>query len=482
MGEEIGKKSTLLGVIWKFSERICAQMVSLMVAVILARILTPDDYSVVGIVTVFFTFCNIFISGGLNSALIQKKNTDVLDFSSVLWASIGVSAILYVIMFFLSPYIAKIYGKPILTEIIRVMAITFFINAIKSVLCAYISRSLQFKKFFFATLGGTVISAIIGIIMALNGFGAWSLVAQQMSNCFIDTVILWIITKVKFVCKISFKRVKVLFSYGWKIFAGSALTVFYDNVKPMIVGLKFAPVDLAYYTKGRSFPQLLNSTICDTITAVLFPVISKVQDNKSMVSHMTRKFMQIGSYVVFPLLMGFSAVSESFIKILLTEKWNNSVVYVQIFCLSYMFYIMQVGNLQAIRAIGRSDITLKLDIVKRVVSFVMIFLFVIFFDNPYALAVSDILCGMVSFAINSMPNKMLLGYGTKEQVLDVLPNLICAVVMGLCVQMMNGIKISPFLLIIVQMGTGIGIYLLLSLIFLKDNLKCIYKMLKNLVK
>ena len=212
------KKKTVSGIFWKFSERIMAQAVSLMVSIVLARLLTPDDYSVVGIVAIFFAFANVLISGGFNSALIQKKDADIDDYSTVMVLSLSIASIAYGILFFAAPFIANLYDKEILVPVIRVMGITLFINSFKSILCAYISSHMQFRKFFLATFVGTVISAVVGIVLAINGAGPWALVAQQMTNSFVDTVILFFTTKCKLKFKIFFNRLKGLFSYGSKIF------------------------------------------------------------------------------------------------------------------------------------------------------------------------------------------------------------------------------------------------------------------------
>ena len=476
------RKSTFSGAIWKFMERVCAQVVSLVVSIVLARLLLPEDYSVVSIVTIFFSFCNIIISGGLNTALIQKKDADKLDFATVLHTSMLLSLLLYAVMFFSAPFIASLYKVDLLVPVIRVMSLTFFINALKSVLSAYISGNMQFKKFFFSTIVGTVISAVIGIIMAVKGFGPWALVAQQMSNSFIDTVILFITTRFKIELKFSFKRLKELFSYGWKIFVSSVITVIYDEINPLIVGLKFSGADLAYYNKGKSFPGLLNSTISDTLAAVLFPAMSKVQDDKEAVLSMTRRYIKISSFVVFPLMAGFFAVADNFIRVLLTEKWLMAVPYVQIFSASYMLNIIQVGNLQAIKAIGRSDISLILEVVKKSIYFIIIALFVFLSGSPELLAISSIVCTLVATLINTFPNRKLIGYKYRLQLMDLLPNFIMAVIMCLIVLAVGYISLPPIISLILQVLAGFASYLLMSIVTKNENLKYLLKLVKTFLK
>ena len=464
------KNKAFSGMIWKFMERICAQVVSLIVSIVLARILMPDDYSIVSIVTIFFTFCNVFISGGLNTALIQKKDADVEDYSTVLHTSMFVALILYMVMFFLAPSIANLYSKQILIPVIRIMSLTFFINAFKSVLSAYTSSNLQFKKFFFSTIVGTIISAFVGIYMAINGYGAWALVAQQMTNSLLDTLILYLTTKYRIIFKVSFKKLKSLFSYGWKIFVSSIISVIYDQINPLIVGVKYTSKDLAYYSKGQSYPGLINSTISDTLQSVLFPIMSKVQDNKEMVLSVTRKYIKVASYVIFPMMIGLFSVSDIFVEVVLTEKWLPIVPYIQIFCFSYMLNIIQVGNLQAIKAIGRSDITLILEIVKKSFYLIIIILFVILSKNPIVLALSSIVCTVFATVVNTYPNRKLLGYKYKYQLNDLLPNLIISIIMGIVVYLIKYIQISKVLILILQVFIGIIVYLLLSKFTKNENL------------
>lgn len=479
MGNESLKKSAFSGFIWKFAERVGAQVVSLVVSIVLARILIPEDYSVVGIVAIFFAFCNVFISGGLNSALIQKKDVDEEDYSTIFWVNIIIAAVLYMVMFFVAPFIAAAYKNELLIPIIRVMGFTFFINGTKAVLTAYVSSTLQFKKFFFSTLFGTILSAVVGIGMAVAGFGAWSLVAQQMSNSLIDTVILLFTTRfhVKFI--LSWKRLKELWGFGSKIFVASIISVLYEQINPLIVGLRFTSADLAFYTKGRSFPMLLNDTITGSLSAVLFPVISKKQDDKEAVRSMTRRYIGIASYVVFPIMLGFFAVAENFVKVVLTDKWLFAVPYIQIFSFSYMFNIIQVGNLEAIKAIGRSDIILKLEIIKKSMYFTVIFLFVMLTDSPEMLAVSSIVCTLIATVVNTIPNRTLIGYNYHEQVKDILPNIVLACVMGVVVLVMNQIPLSAFVVLILQIMVGAVVYVALSIVTKNEQFSYLLHMLKH---
>lgn len=475
------KEKAISGAIWKFMERMSAQMVSMVVAIVLARLLEPDDYSVVSIVSVFFTFANVFISGGFNAALIQKKDADEEDYSSVLFLSLTIAMILYIILFFCAPAIAKLYNKPILLYVIRVMGLTLPINAAKSVVCAYISFHLQFRKFFFATIGGTVVSAVIGISMAYMNFGAWALVVQQMSNIIIDTLILWKTTKMPLVLKVSIKRLRGLFSYGWRIFVSSVIAAVYTEVNPLFIGLKYTGADLAFYAKGKSFPDLLATTCNSTLSAVLFPVLSKFQDNKEELLRGTRRFIRTASFIIFPAMLGFYAVSDNFVMLLLTEKWLPIAQYIRIFCVSELFASIHTGNCQAIKAMGRSDVFLKMEVIKKTCYFIIIGIAMYFTDTPVALAYSAIACTGVAIIVNCIPNIVLLGYKVKYQLQDIIPNLFCAAVMCIVVQKVN-LKTGILLFeITAQVITGVIAYVGLGIITRNENLKYIWKNAKQMI-
>lgn len=464
------KRKTFSGMIWKFLERICAQGVSLVISIILARLLMPDDYSVVSIVTIFFAFCNVLISGGLNTSLIQKKNSDILDYSTILHVSMLMALVMYVIMFFAAPFIANLYDKDILIALIRIMGITFFINAFKGVICAKVSHSMEFRKFFLATIVGTVISSIIGVVMAMNGFGPWALVAQQMSNSIIDTVILFFATKFRFVFAISLSRFKSLFKYSWKLFLASIVSTIYDEAKPLIVGIKFTSADLAFYNKGSSFPSLINSTISNTMSGVLFPALSKLQDDKNALLAAVRRYIKISSFFIFPFMIGLLVVSDTFVRVVLTEKWMQIVPFMQIFCVCYMFDLVQTGNLQVFRAMGRTDISLITEIIKKSVYFVIILVFVLASGNAITFAFANIVCTVVATIVNTYPNRKLLGYKYRYQLMDISKNLLTAIIMGICVYFVGFIHMNNVLLLILQVFVGVIVYTAISAITKNENL------------
>ena len=464
------KHKVFSGVIWKGLERICAQFVSTVVSIILARILMPDDYSVVSIAAIFFAFCNLFISSGLNTALIQKKDADILDYSTVFTVSLSIAAVLYIVMFFCAPTIANLYRKALVTPVIRVLGLTFFVNAYKSILSAKISSNMEFRKFFYSTIIGTVISAIVGIAMAVKGYGVWALVAQQMTNSIIDSAILTITAKVRFQLSFSYERFKPLFSFGGKIFLASIISTIYDECRPLIVGLKFSTTDLAFYNKGQSFPSLINSIGNNTLSSALFPAMAKVQENKDNILSMTRRFMKLSSFVVFPMMLGMLGISESFVRVVLTEKWLPIVPYMRLFSVAFMLDLIQVGNLQAIRALGRSDLILKMEIIKKSSYAVVIAFAVILAKTPLLLASTGIATSLIATIVNTYPNKKLIGYGFLQLFSDLIPNLLPAILMAGIVLLMNRLNMNMYLLILSQLLVGCMSYILFCTVFRNENL------------
>ena len=359
------RNSAISNLAWRFAERCGAQGVAFIVSIVLARILSPDTYGTIALITVFTNILNVFIDSGLGNALIQKKSADDVDFSTVFFFNILMCCMLYGGLFLAAPVIAGFYNDASLTPVIRVLGITLIISGIKNVQQAYVSRTLQFRKFFFATLGGTIGAAVLGIIVALNGGGVWVLVVQQIFNATVDTVILWFTVSWKPRLIFSIERLKGLFSYGWKLLVSSLLDTVYNNLEQLIIGKVYSNADLAYYNRGRQFPNFMVANINNSIDSVLLPVMSRAQDDKSHIKAMTRRSIKTSTYVMAPMMMGLAFCAEPIIRLVLTDKWLPCVPFMRIFCCTFMFYPIHTANLNAIKAMGRSDLFLKLEIEKK---------------------------------------------------------------------------------------------------------------------
>lgn len=471
------KQKVFSNLIWRFAERIGAQLVGFIVSIVLARILSPSDYGTIALVTVFTTILQVFVDSGLGNALIQKKDADNVDFSTVFYTNIIFCIIIYLIVFFCAPLIAKFYNNEQLIAITRVLGITILISGVKNVQQAYVSRKLIFKKFFFATLVGTIGAGILGIILAKNGYGVWALVAQQLFNLTVDTIILWITVKWRPQKVFSFKRLKELFSYGWKLLVSAILDTTYNNVRQLLIGKLYSSSDLAFYNKGKQLPELVVNNINTSIDSVLLPTMSKEQEHKEKVKAMTRRSIKTSVFIMSPLMMGLAATSNNVIKILLTDKWLPSLPYLCIFCITFMFYPIHTANLNAIKAMGRSDLFLKLEIIKKIMGIIL--LLITMNISVIAMAVSLLISGLISQIINSWPNKKLLNYSYFDQLKDIIPNILLSFFMGICVYFINFLQVSTIIILLIQIIFGAIIYIVGAKIIKTDSFEYIIDILKN---
>lgn len=414
--------------IWRFLERCGAQGVTFIVSVVLARLLDPQTYGIIALVTVFTSILQVFVDGGLGSALIQKKDVDDLDFSTVFYCNCVFCFILYGLIFLLAPLIETFYEIEGLTEIVRVLSLTIVISGVKGVQQAYVSRNMIFKRFFYSTLGGTIGAGIVGILLAYYGFGAWALVAQYLFNMLVDTFILWITVKWRPKLMFSFKRLKKLFGYGWKILISNLINTTYNDLRQLLIGKVYTTEELAFFNKGQQFPSLIVTNINTSIDSVLLPTMAKEQDDIYRIKTMTRRAIKISSYLMWPLMIGLAACAEPLIRLVLTEKWIPCVFYLRIYCISFAFYPIHTANLNAIKAIGRSDLYLRLEIIKKVIG--LFLLFSTLWISVKALAVSLLISNIISQIVNSWPNRKLLSYSYLEQVRDIVPNIGLAAIMG----------------------------------------------------
>ncbi len=461
-------------------ERGGTQGIQFIVQIILARLLLPEDYGLIAIVTIFILLANVFVQSGFNTALIQKKDADDLDFSSVFYLSVFVAGLLYVILFVTSPLIANFYREPQLIPILRILAITLFFGAFNSIQNAYIAKNMMFKKLFFSSLGAILISGTAGVVAAYMGYGVWALVIQQLSNQFMITVILWFTIKWRPQLLFSFKRLKVLFSYGSKLLASALIDTFYINIRTLIIGRIHTPGVLGFYNRGEQFPQLIVSNIDGSIQSVMLPTLSAYQDDKVRVKDMVRRGIVTSSFVMLPMMVGLAVVAEPVVKILLTDKWLPSVPFLQIFCASYALMPIHTANLQAINALGRSDIFLKLEIIKKVIGIIILGVSIPF--GIYAMTWGALLSNVISTFINAYPNQRLLNYSYLEQWKDIMPSVLISLVMGGVVYSFNYLTVSVGLILMLQIIIGGVVYLGLAKAFKVESLDYLIVTIKDVLK
>lgn len=476
----MNKSKVVNSFVWRLAERFGAQGVTLVVSIILARLIDPSVYGTLALVTVFTSILQVFVDSGLGTALIQKKDADDLDFSSVFFFNLFMCALIYILLFFCAPYIAKFYKLPELINVIRVLGIIIIISGVKNIQQAYISRKMLFKRFFFATLGGTICAALIGIYMAWKGYGVWSLVAQYLINAMVDTLILWITVKWRPKLCFSIKRLKSLLSFGYKLLGVSLISTIYNNIRSLIIGRLYSSADLAFYNKAEQFPLLIAMNVDGSIDSVLLPIMSQSQDNKVAIKKMARTAIKTETYVMMPIMAGLAACAAPLIRLLMTEKWMPCVPFVRVFCITYAFFSIFTTNYNVYKSLGRSDVYLKVTMAGKIFG-VLVLLFTMKI-SVMAIAYGLTLLNLINQIMCSYSSKRLIGYSYREQVLDILPNILTATLMGGCVFAISFLGMGDLVTLIIQVVSGVVLYIVLSVITKNQNYHFIIEMICERLK
>lgn len=456
------------GLIWNFLERFAAQGVTLVVGIILARKLGTEAYGTVALVSTYISILVMFTGFSTGTALIQKKEVDELDYNSIFYFGAALGVAVYLVLFFTAPAVAAFYSKPELTDMIRVASLPILISIFQGNQCIVVSRNLQFRLFFFATLGGTVGAAAIGITMAYTGFGAWALIVQGVFNTLIDTILLWVLVKWRPSRMFSWLRVKALLGFSLKLWASNLLENVAGRVQGLVIGKVYTSSDLALYNKGESFPATLVSSINSSVNNVLFPTISKVQDERDRVCRYTSLSIRMSSFVIWPMMMGLAACARPLLSVLLGVEWIECARFVQVFCIGYAFQPIITANLSAIKAMGRSDIVLKLNAVLQISTIIILIISVRF--GPIWIAVGMVGARVIGQLINALPNRRLLGYSYSEQFRDILPSVVISLIMSGCVYVITTLDIPDYAMLLIQVPLGVVIYVLLSFLFQRELL------------
>lgn len=473
------KFSVISSLIWKFLERTGTQGVQFIVQIILARILAPQQFGTIAIVLVFINVANVFVQSGLNTALVQKKEVDEADFSTIFYISIIIALILYLLIFFSAPSIAKFYRDTSLVSILRVLSIVLFTGALNSVQIAFLSRSLLFKRFFVSSLVAILFSGGLGVFAAYLNFGVWALVIQQISNQIILSIVLWFTVKWRPKLIFSLKKAKVLFSFGWKILVSSLSNVLYLEVRTLIIGRIFDSSTLAYYKRGENFPRYIVNNLNGSIQTVMLPTLSAYQEDLKKSKSIMRKAIATSSFLVFPVMIGLIVIAKPLVLILLTDKWLFAVPYIQIFSISYALLPLYTANIQAINAMGRSDIYLKLEIIRKAIGISILVISIPM--GIYAIAIGQAIYTILSSLISLFSNKALLKYDYKEQFLDIIPSLTLSLIMGVSIYFIQFIDLKIWQTLLSQVFSGALIYIGLAAILKIKILKYLYETVKEVI-
>lgn len=451
------KSKMFSGLFWKFLESGGVQGIQFIIQIILARLLSPDDYGLLAIITVFIAIANIFVSSGFGHALIQKKEINEIDLSSVFYLSLIISVILYLFLFLVSPYIALFYANPLLIPIIKVQGLTVVFGAVRTIQNSIISREMDFKKSFKVRVYGTIVSGVIGILMAFGGYGVWALVASNVLGTFIETLILWYSVSWRPKIIFSINTIRSLFRFSSNLLITSIIEVISNNIYSLVIGKIYSNQMLGYYNRGQNIPNLLMSNINGPITGVMFPALSQYQNDQVQVKKIVKRSILTSSFIVFPLMVGLAVVAEPLTLLLLTEKWLPSVPFMQLSCITFAFWPIHSANVEAICAVGRSDISLKLQVIKKTLLVLVLIITMNF--GIYSIMIGSAIISFLSTFINAWPNKKLFSYSTKEQFVDLAPAAILSLVMGGIVYSIIFLRLDPLVTILLQIIIGIVIYI-----------------------
>ena len=473
------KQSVITNFIWRLMERGGTYVMNFIVSIVLARLLDPSLYGTVALVTAITTILQVFVDSGMANSLIQKKDTDDLDYSSVFFFNLGFCLLLYAGLFFAAPFIGRIYRNLELVPVVRVLGLTIVVSGVKNVQQAYVAKTMQFRRFFFATLGGTIFSAAVGIALAYLGYGVWALVFQNLLNVTVNTAILWLTVGWKPKRMFSWQRLGGLISYGWKLLVSQLLDTAYLKLYQFIIGLRYSTADLAFYNRADQFPNLITENTNASLDSVLLPVLSSEQDDPARVREMTRRAIKVSTYVLMPLMAGLAVCAEPLIRFLLTEKWLPCVPYMQILCLYYAFWPLHTANLNAIKATGHSGIFLKLEIIKKVLETAI--LLVTMRYGVMAITLGMLVSGFASVVINAWPNRRLLDYPVLRQFLDVAPHLLLAAAMALILLPVTRTGLHDLVKLLIMVPAGAAIYVAGSAVFRLESFRYVLDIVKNML-
>ncbi len=466
-------KKAAPSMIWSFGERICAQLVTLIVSIVLARILTPDDYAAVAIILIFITIANVFVSSGFGIALIQKKDADNYDFSSTLYFSLSLSIVFYVGLFFLAPLISSLYEIPSLTPLIRVLGIRLIFASVNTIQHAYISKRMQFKKFFFSTLIGTIISSIIGIALALSGFGAWAIVAQYLSNTIIDTIVLTFVSGWRPKLYFSFKRIKKIFPFGSSILLTDLIGTLYNQSRGLIISRFYNKTDLSYYNQAEKYTSIFVTNIESSVNKVMVQVQSDSQDDLTILKNNTRKTIRLVMMILFPIQVGIALTSFSWVPLLLTDKWSGCIPYVMITAAFYLFFPLIETHARNLKALGKGKTILVLNIIRHTIGISAMVATIFLTDNAVILALVGIPTQFIAYLVFASFGGKTIKYTFKEQLFDLLPILGAVAIMGGVVFAEHFLPFGNLLVLLIQVFSGVVIYFAMCYLLAKSDVMSI---------
>lgn len=477
MSNTINKKKVINNISWSIAEKMLTELVNTLITIILARLLIPDDYGTVALVIIFINISSIFVTCGLGPALIQNKNADEIQVSTAFYLNLFIGIILYFVLFFVSPYISKFYDRDELTLVLRVLAIKIPINAVYDIQHAYIKKRLEFKKFFFSSLFGTIIGGVVGIVLAKNGYGVWALVFSTLIDQIMDSIILFFSTRWFPSFRFSIKSSKKMISFAQKLFITDFIAKTYNQIRSLLIGKKFTVSDLAYNSKGQKITTSISELIISSVVRVMSPVLSIYQDERIKMREIVRECIRVSSFFVIPAMAGIISTASVFIPLILTDKWVGCVPYIQIYCLIMLIGSSSYMDRYVVEACGKGNVLIKIQFLQVVLELSAVCLGILFFNNPIYLALTGLVTQAIYIVVTNIECYKLIEYGLLSHLKDMIKPITISFVMGTIVFLIKYIGLSLIVTLIIQIITGIVLYTVLSLCF---NYELTNKFIKQL--
>lgn len=456
------RNSVLGSFFWKFCERFLNQGITFITSLVLARILAPEDYGTIALVTVFINLATVFINSGFATALIQKKDADETDYSTMFFCSLGCSVVIYAVLFLAAPFVADFYSTPGLTQILRVFALSIPLSVFQSIQTAYISKHLLFQKVFVASAINAIASGIVGIGMALAGCGVWALVFQNLTGTVTNTIVYLFLVPWHPKPLFSKTSAKSMMRYGSRILAADLSGTFFTEIRSLIIGRVYTSADLAYYNKGQQIPQLITNNLSTVLVSVMFPTLANHSDDLRQVKMMAKRSLRLLAYIMVPCLFGMSAVMEPLILLLFTDKWAQTIPFGQILSIGCFMKLLSDITIQILKAIGRSDVVLGLEVKKKPVYVLLLIIGVNI--NVLGLAAAMLVYDIYAVCVNMFQLQKYISYSLWEQLRDMLSALLLGSVMAVLVWLIPSFD-SLVLTLLTKILAGAVIYIAGSVLF-----------------
>lgn len=453
------KNKTVKGVSWSFIDNLASSGISFLVGLVLARLLTPSEYGIMAIITIFIAVSNSIVDSGFSNALIRKTDAKRVDYNTVFIFNLIVSAVLYVVLFFLAPAISVFFREPLLVDVMRVIGWVLLINALAIIPRTLFVKEVNFKTQTKVSLIASVSSGVIGIGMALSGMGVWSLVGQQLSRQLLNTLFLWVYCKWRPVWEFSVQSFKELFGFGSKLLLSGLLDTVFKEIYSLVIGRCYTAAQLGQYTRASQFNQIFSSNLTSVIQRVSYPVLSFIQDEPERLREAYRKVIKSTMLITFACMLGLAAVAKPLIILLIGEKWLPAVGFLQIICFSGMLYPLHAINLNILQVKGRSDLFLRLEVIKKIIA-VGPLLLGVFFSIEYMLW-GSVCTSLIAYFLNSYYSANLINYPTKDQVKDILPTFVVSFVTAAAMWSLTLLPFSNWLLLPLQCLFGIVLAMLI---------------------